>query len=491
MHSRAQQVPDLYHYYRYPALVNPAATGMEDYTEVLTVYKNQWWGVPDAPQTQMLMLNTPLKIDKLGLGFTIYNDMAHIIGTTGAYASSAYRIKLTPHQFINFGLTFGAYNTRIFFDKIRAEDPFEATLLNNSESMVKADLNAGILYKWKNLQLGFSSFHLQQNSFQFENGRDQKSLAYKLIRHYTISASYKFSIKERINIEPLLLVRSAQGLPSQVDINTTIMYKGKVWTNLAYRHQSGMGMAIGFLVDDKLSVGYHYEYPTTGIKKITSGSHEFSLSYRFGRNKDAPIKIEGIEKLQKENEEQYEMIDQLEKKTDTLKKRVDQHDEEIKKLKEIFKREQKESEDFKSKEQIPPTEIKKIIKQEQKVDENSTREEKEIKDKERDGEDALKPDSLSFLHEAPKRGLTHLDFYLVVSSFSTVQDAKLFQHILKREYDLDTWVALSRPIHGRSRFLVYTKIVRSTDDPKWELKQIKDLDTKKLYPQEPWLYRIK
>jgi hypothetical protein len=273
----------------------------------------------------------------------------------------------------------GAYNTRIYFEKIRAQDPFETTLLNNSESMVKADLNAGILYKWKNLNLGFSSFHLQQNTFSFENGRDQKTLAYKLIRHYIISAGYKFSPFKNFDIEPLLLIRSAQGLPSQVDVNATIIYKGKVWTNLVYRHQSGIGMALGFMVDEKLSVGYHYEYPIAGINKITNGSHEFSISYRFGRHRDAPVKIEGLEKLQTENEEQYEMIDQLERKTDTLKKRVDQHDDEIRKLKEIFKREQQEIENFKSHEQIPTSEIKKIIKQEEKIKMG----EKNIDDKER------------------------------------------------------------------------------------------------------------
>lgn len=495
--AMAQQVPDLYHYYRFPALINPAAIGMNDHTEIITIYKNQWWGIPDAPQTQLLMVNTPVKKDKLGIGFTFYNDLAHIIGHTGAYGSAAYRLSLSEEHKINFGLSLGAFNTRIFFDKIRAEDPFEASLLSNSEGRVKADANAGIQYLWKRLHVGISAQHLLQNEFQFENVKDNKSLFYKLVRHYNLSAGYKFTLSEKFSMAPVLLIRSAQGLPSQAELNNSILYKEKVWVNLAYRHKSGAGFSLGFLVEDKLTFGYHYEYPLSHVQKIGGGSHEFALSYRFGSRQDKEvIGTEKIEKLQQENEEQYEMIDQLEKKTDTLKNRVDQHDIEIEKLKEIYKKEQEESEKLKREENILPSEMKKEeIKQQEEIKKEKLieeeKEEKEIKEKEikKDtlkegtGIDKAKPD-LGAAH-------THLDYYLVVGNFGNMQEAKLYQQVLKREYNMDTKLSLSRPMAGKSRFLVYSKVLQDSENAKKEIKRIKDLDKKHLLQQEPWLYRSK
>jgi Protein of unknown function (DUF3308). len=37
---------------------------------------------------------------------------------------------------------------------------------------------------------------------------------------------------------------------------------------------------------DDLIVGYSYDYPTSSIRKFTSGSHEIILGYSFGLGKE-------------------------------------------------------------------------------------------------------------------------------------------------------------------------------------------------------------
>jgi type IX secretion system PorP/SprF family membrane protein len=440
----AQQVPGVYHYYLYPALINPAATGMEDYSQIISLYKNQWIGMPDAPQTQVLMVTTPIKQDKLGLGFTFYNDQVHVFGNTGAYASASYRLTIAENHRLNFGLSMGAYNSRIFFDRIRVEDPFESTLLNNAQNAVNADVNAGILYQSRRFQLGVASAHLLKNNFNYQNEQENKSLVYKLVRHYNLMVGYKMPLDHNFEIQPTVLLRSAQGLPAQIEANTTLAYQGKCWINLAYRHQSSAGVALGFLIADKLVVSYNYDYALSSINRIASASHEFSISYRLVTAKNSATKIPGLDKLQRDNQEQYEMLDQLEQKTDTLKLRIDQHEQEIKLIEEVLKNEKKDSDRLKKDEEVSVSVMDKLY-----------------------------------------------DYYLVVGSFNFVQNAKLFQEILKRKYNLDTRIALSRPVEEKRHFLVYTKVLRGSKDAKEEIKKLKQMDrNKKILNQDPWLYRV-
>ena len=283
-----QQIPSLGQYYVNPYLLNPAFTGKKDQAELFVHYRKQWVGLPGAPETQLITLDGPLGQEKLGLGLMLYNNVFNIIGKTGGMLSASYEVRFNERQRMGFGLSLGFMQNKIYFDRIRARDPFEQSILNNLEQKTLLDANFGIRYENGNFTLGLASHQLAANDVDFENEQDNKSTVYSLVRHYTATVGYRLSLsgndyEERFSLEPLLMLRSAEGLPPQIDLNTIIHYKDKAWFALTYKYQVGGALGTGIVLDDRFSVGYTYEFATTEFRNAHDNSHEISLSYRFGQ----------------------------------------------------------------------------------------------------------------------------------------------------------------------------------------------------------------
>ena len=62
--------------YMFNSLVyNPAYAGYYDHMYISALYRNQWLGVDGAPTTQTLTLHTPLKNNRVGVGFHLLNQV--------------------------------------------------------------------------------------------------------------------------------------------------------------------------------------------------------------------------------------------------------------------------------------------------------------------------------------------------------------------------------------------------------------------------------
>src|SRR5476651_451053 len=57
---RAQQKPQYTQYIFDQQLVNPAVSGIENYTDVKAGYRSQWTGLQGAPVTSYFTINAPL-----------------------------------------------------------------------------------------------------------------------------------------------------------------------------------------------------------------------------------------------------------------------------------------------------------------------------------------------------------------------------------------------------------------------------------------------
>src|SRR3954462_583016 len=58
--ARAQQKPHYTQYILNQYIINPALTGIENYTDVKLSHRHQWVGIQDAPVTTYLTVHTPL-----------------------------------------------------------------------------------------------------------------------------------------------------------------------------------------------------------------------------------------------------------------------------------------------------------------------------------------------------------------------------------------------------------------------------------------------
>jgi type IX secretion system PorP/SprF family membrane protein len=364
----AQQTPVYSHYYLNPFLINPGFVGANSYTQAFGFYRKQWIGMPGAPETQAFSVDGPLNHERMGMGLIAYNDVINIIGRTGAYLAYAYHLPITESQKIRFGMAGGVMQNRIFFDKIRADDPYEDVILRNLDQGSTIDGSFGLVYEVQNFRLGLASHQLFQNRIRYTNETDFKGMRYTLVRHFISTMSYNFKMSNELTLEPLILAKGSQGMPFELDANAIVRYKDFLWMGLSYKHKVGVDISMGLMVDDKFIFSYGYEVATNGIGAQSMGSHEVAIGYRFPRKKSSIKASSGegysesdnrvVRKLEKENKERADQLDQLEQEyqkvrqellkvtqqMETYKKEIRQKNKESRELKDGIKADRREME---------------------------------------------------------------------------------------------------------------------------------------------------
>lgn len=174
----AQQKPYFTQYILNNYILNPALTGIENYTDVKLSYRNQWTGIDGAPVTAYLSAHGPIgKKDYRttatsfqvpgenprgksywetytapeshhGAGLVIMNDKTGYINRFSAYATFAYHKGLTPKTSISAGFLGGM--SQVSLDRSKIEwgtlDPSDPAIgYNNSDlRKIKPEVGAGL-----------------------------------------------------------------------------------------------------------------------------------------------------------------------------------------------------------------------------------------------------------------------------------------------------------------------------------------------------------
>ena len=146
--SDAQQKPQYTQYLLNQFIINPALTGIENYTDIKLSHRQQWVGFRDAPVTSYFTIHTPIgKKDTRvtptsfdvtsknprdadfydqyqaaephhGVGLQIINDVTGPISRFSAYATYAFHMGLTAKTSIALGFAAGINNTSLNSDQI-------------------------------------------------------------------------------------------------------------------------------------------------------------------------------------------------------------------------------------------------------------------------------------------------------------------------------------------------------------------------------------
>lgn len=416
------------------------------------LYRKQWAGVEGAPETQVFTMDTRLQEEPVGLGFTFFNDVTNIIGKTSGTITGSYQVALAPNQTLRFGMSFVALQNRIFFDRVQADDISDPNLLTTVDQRTVFEAGAGLHYKINKLRIGFSSDQLFQNTVRYRNEALFKSLDYTFIRHYYTSADYTFKAGKNFEITPIVLIRTVQGLPSQVDVSTLLNYKQLLWLNLMYRPSIGAGASLGMTLADQFSFGYSYEFPTSDISILGGITHEFVLGLKLGRGgsqQATTAKNGNIKSLEQQTALQHEKIDALKQENEVVSSQLSQTQSQL--------REQNEELRL----------LREIV----------------------SGYEADLTRAIAQLQASPQDTLSSDGgpYYLVVGALRTVENAKLFQRILKREAGLDTRVIQNA---GATWYFVYTEEMSSLRDAIDKVGTLRNSKAQPFIIGNPWVYKL-
>jgi len=311
---KSQQLPIYSQYMMNGFLLNPAVAGHEGYTAVNLTAREQWAGINDAPGTYAVSYQTRLlknsyisrsasirrrkrvmsRSGRVGYGFYAYTDRAGAFNRTGLQGTYTYHIPFDRSQ-LSFGVSVTGYQFRIEQDKIKLLDIDDPMLLNTEKSALIPDANFGVYYTDKNLYAGISAMQLFQSPIKL--GADKEGPGFRMVRHYFITAGYRFEVAKDILVEPSILFKSTEKFISQIDGNVKFYFNENYWAGVSYRSGgsysiteesfNGKGSAAIIMAGvrvDKYYFGYAFDYTFNAIGARSMGSHEFMGAVKFGDN---------------------------------------------------------------------------------------------------------------------------------------------------------------------------------------------------------------
>lgn len=312
LHAGAQQRPHYTQYILNNYILNPALSGIENYTDLKISGRDQWVGIEGAPQTAYLTVHAPIGKKDFkttatsfqvpgenprgnaywenytasephhGVGFSVLNDQSGQYNRFSANVSYAYHLGLSPRLNLSAGFAAGAtqigYNTQ----KAMAANPNDPALAGIGRlRKVKPDLSVGL---WLYSADYFAGFSIQQVIPQKVSLTDDGAYGVQLVPHYFATAGYRILAGEQFNLLPSVMFKYVPGSPTnpQFDFNAKLQYHDLLWAGASYRLKDGFAAMIGLNAGNTFNVGYAFDITQTRLRTTSRGTHEIIIGFLLG-----------------------------------------------------------------------------------------------------------------------------------------------------------------------------------------------------------------
>ena len=284
--SLAQQLPQFTSHQLSPILYNPAFAGVDGTTQLNAVIRNQWSGVREAPQTDVISCYGLLRNEKMGLGATAFKDVAGADSRRGITLSYAYHLRVKNDMSLSLGLSAGFLQYRLDHTIINPYDDGDPVFNSPVLSSVVPTATFGAYLYADNFYASVALPQLLSSTFTVKDEYNDNSLIEGgLTNHIFVGGGYIKDINDAFKIEPSLLLMLSSPAPASVELMTKLTYKDLLWTAISYRFNDAACMYIGVDIDERFYVAYAHDFVTSELSTVTSGTDEFKLGFRFNKAK--------------------------------------------------------------------------------------------------------------------------------------------------------------------------------------------------------------
>lgn len=305
--AKAQQKPQYTQYVFNNLLLNPAVSGIENYTDLKAGYRNQWTGLAGAPVTSYLTVTTPIGNKFLdgdatgspisgpenpssrlytqnymaaephhGIGLMIVSDQAGPISQTNIDATYAYHLGLAPKLNLAVGVMAGLNHVSLNTSMITTEVAYDPAISNGINSQWEPDLGVGAWLYSSNYYVGASIQQLLPQSLYFSTNNAYNKT--QTVPQYFITSGVKLFLTEDIAVLPSFLVKIINPEPISYDINTKLSFQDKFWVGASYRSDNTVAALVGLNISSLINVGYSYDFTTSALRTVSTGTHEIVIS---------------------------------------------------------------------------------------------------------------------------------------------------------------------------------------------------------------------
>jgi type IX secretion system PorP/SprF family membrane protein len=312
--ASAQQKPYFTQYIINNYILNPALTGIENYTDLKLSYRNQWTGITGAPVTMYMSVHAPIgKSDyrttatsfgipgenprgtaywedytvpepHAGLGLIMMTDKTGYITRSSIYGTFAYHKGLTARTCLSAGFLLGG--SKVSLDRTKIEwatlDPNDPSVGYNASELkkVKPEVGAGLWLYGANAFLGASVLNIVPGKVKFAaTGNTGGSYVPQVM----VTAGYRFFLTDDISALPSFMIQYVNPFALQLHGNVKLQYQDKFWIGASYRKSDVLGgyaAMAGINVSNFFNVSYAYDAAhTSRLKYYTADTHEIILGF--------------------------------------------------------------------------------------------------------------------------------------------------------------------------------------------------------------------
>lgn len=314
----AQQQPHYTQYVMNQYIVNPAVTGIENYTDIKFSHRHQWVGFEGAPVTSYFTAHKSFGGSNMkgnatgfaveeggnprgrnywdqytaadphhGIGVQVINDKMGPLNNLSAALTYAYHLGLTERTSISAGFGLGIAQmtldaSKVNFGKI-AVDP--AVYGSGELRRIRPNLSAGVYLYSANYFLGVSAQQIIPQRVNYANDTVNLKTT-NVLPHMFLTGGYRFLVGDDFNFIPSVMVKHFSATPTQVEFNAKLQYRDLLWVGASYRSEDAVAGMVGLNLGNKVQVGYSYDYTASNLRSFSRGSHEFLLGFIIGNGYD-------------------------------------------------------------------------------------------------------------------------------------------------------------------------------------------------------------
>lgn len=294
--AKAQQDAQFSQYMFNGIYINPAYAGYREQLNLHAFYRSQWTGIDGAPKTVSAAVDAIANEGNVGLAFQLSNDRLGAQRNSSAYASYAYRLRLDEEggKRLAFGVSVGVVQLGIDGSLLSPNDP-ERDQPTGVQSTIVPDARAGIFYSTDRFYAGFSADNLISQYIDV----NRYAFIPKPKPHYYLTAGMLLPINENFQLKPSFLLKDDRGGPTSLDLNAFLIMADRVWLGGSYRTGiklynkpylqndltplNSVVAAVQVFPSKEFRIGYAYDISIGPLRGYSSGTHEISIGYFFGK----------------------------------------------------------------------------------------------------------------------------------------------------------------------------------------------------------------
>ncbi|MEX0812135.1 MAG: type IX secretion system membrane protein PorP/SprF [Chitinophagales bacterium] len=291
----AQQLPIFSLYRDNSFVLNPAIAGSEDHAIGSITYREQWTQVEGNPRTMSANYRSPIPRYSMGLGGQIIYDKTGPTSFMGINISYNYQIsfaKINPFRWpefirrsrLSFGISGAVYQYRLNASDIQMEQSNDQALMNSNQSAFMPNFGVGLYYYFDEFYLGYSVPQLVPFNISFSDPMGE-SIMQRELHHYIVMGGSIPLVESKAHhkffIEPMVWFKYVNGAPFQIDGHLRFNYKKIFWVGAAYRSSKTMVAEIGFMIKERVQIGYAFDQAINETRIQMGNAHEILISYHL------------------------------------------------------------------------------------------------------------------------------------------------------------------------------------------------------------------